>query len=133
MPRLTAARSAVRSSHALSRCESISHDPDRKKIKFNYLDVRPLVYLDTEETVAIHPAVDASAAGSKDEGVRVRATHHGNAFMSAMLYDPRPHPASQSRPLRRMSSTPYSRFVSSRYPVYVRNHHYCQTWPDSHN
>ena len=56
-------------------------------------------------------------------GTRVRGeadrrgeAYHGKALMSAMEYVPRPGPANQSRPFKRMFSTPYSRFVSSRYP-----------------
>lgn len=46
-------------------------------------------------------------------------TYQGKALMSAMEYVPRPDPASQSRPFRRMFSTPYRRFVSSRYPKVI--------------
>ncbi len=61
MPRLTAARSAVRSSHVLPK--TIIH---RKlsvgETTFAHLHMRPLIYLDAGEPVAIHPATDGSVS-----------------------------------------------------------------------
>lgn len=57
----------------------------------------------------------------------------GNAFASAILYLPRPSPTSQSRSLRRMSSTEYRRFVSflaSGYRKHEMPQHQSISWCD---
>ena len=61
--------------------------------------------------------VSTTAARQPGIWMREDAAHHGNALMSAMLYVPRPGPASQSRSARPIFRTPYSRRVSSVYPA----------------
>ena len=90
------------------------------EVTSTHLHMRPLIHLNTDEPVSVHPATSGASVSTctaythREDGMALRGTHQGNAFMSAMLYEPHPRPASQSRSLRRMSSTPYSRFVSSR-------------------
>ena len=130
MPALTAGRSPVRSSHACGvkrvhgqrRVIVIRQGSPASQCSAAHLDVRPLVHaLDACEPVGVDPGsayVHATSATVAWTRLAMRSkyswTYHGYAFMSAMLYVPRPGPASQSRPSSRMSSTPYSRFVSSR-------------------